>query len=119
MGEKAYGDMTDTEKRQSYRKSVRLNAKEALKAKEEYDQPLSEAIWEGVDGSQWIIYTARNLDVLRLADSEPSARHLWKEADDWRDAIQGMAFDVMRRDVRERVEELKDKKDKEKLDKEV
>lgn len=103
---KSYGKMTEGEKRESYWDSVKLNAEEAINATKEYDQDLSEAIWEGVDGSQWVIYTARNLDVLRFSDSEPES-YVWREADDWREAIQGMAFSMMEKDVREKVNELR------------
>ncbi len=110
MSNKAYGKMSDQEKREDYWDSVKTTAEIALREKKEEDRPLRESVWEGVDSSQWIIYTSRNLDVLRLGESEPIADHLWQDADNWREAIQGMAFDVMKQDVMEKVEELKEKK---------
>lgn len=60
----------------------------------------SEAVHEEVDSHQWIIYTAYHLDILQHSDEEPQEwKHLVADGDSWRDVIQALAFDAMRNDV--------------------
>lgn len=37
---------------------------------DDYREALYERVWETIDGHQWVIYTAYNMDVLRFSDND-------------------------------------------------
>jgi hypothetical protein len=70
------------------------------------DSELSELVFESVDSSQLIIYTSYHLDILQYSRNEPSEwKHLVGESDGYRQVIQAMAYDVLRMDVWEEINE--------------
>ena len=49
--------------------SIREDAIERHEAGVDWDDAISEALHETIDGHQWVIYTAYNFDVLRFSDN--------------------------------------------------
>lgn len=69
------GDMTRSEywaEVRSLAQSIREDAIERWDNGngDDWDEALSEAMYEAVDGHQWVIYTAYNFDVLRFSENE-------------------------------------------------
>lgn len=56
--------------RARYWAAVRGIAEDALATHPDDDDAQHEAVWQSVDGSEWIIYTHRNLDVLRFTEQD-------------------------------------------------
>lgn len=90
----------------------------AEEAREEYPDPerdrdeRSQWITESVDGSEWIIYYAKNEIVLNETDNEPDddeVASMGGEGKGWKDLRQLAAFMAMERDIHQQVQEL-DKK---------
>ena len=77
---------------------------------EEYDSvDIHEQIWTTVDSSQIIMYYSNNLKVLEYSDNEPEEwKHLVDDTSYWKDVIQAMAYDVMKIDL---YEELQDREE--------
>lgn len=66
----------------------------------EYEQELSEAVFESVDSHQWVIYTHYNLQVLHRSRNGPEEwKHLVADGDSWQEVVQAMAFEAMRNDL--------------------
>jgi hypothetical protein len=103
----------------NYLDSVEDIAKEA---KQEYPNPRlhhdqrAEWITESVDGSAWIIYDAKNEEVLRQTENEPDGSEVREMAGpdaDWRKMRQIAAFMAMEADVHEALRELDEAGDEE------
>ena len=75
---------------------------------EEYpEQELTGIVVETIDSSQMVIYNTYHLDILQYSRNEPEEwKHLVGENDGYKAVIQAMAFDVLRIDV---WEELNDR----------
>lgn len=99
--------------REDYYSDVRSMAEDVLSQvlDEETDEDaareaLEERLWESVDGSAWVIYTARALDVLRVSENEGYALEEWGTDGILEDgAIQWsrLAFGALYADVSERL----------------
>jgi hypothetical protein len=99
---KTYANWTDRDKREQYRSAIQMSADVIEDRLEEdpHGRDVSELVFNEIDSSQWIIYNARNLAVLRFADNEPTEWQAFVEdGAHWRDVIQAMAFTAMRMDL--------------------
>lgn len=99
-----------------YWADVRDVAKEALEECPDNEEAQDDFVWESVDGSSWVIYTARNLDVLRFTSNEDA----WQEfgelsPENW---LAQAAFAAMLADVREALHELRADTEEEEEDEE-
>lgn len=56
--------------RARYWQNVREIAEAALAEHPGDEETQHEAVWQSVDGSAWVIYTYRNLDVLRFTEND-------------------------------------------------
>ena len=52
-----------------YYVEIRSIAEEAIKAEREENADIQEWLHETIDGHQWVIYTARNLEVLSISSN--------------------------------------------------
>lgn len=97
--------------KENYWKHIKSLAETSVEWAEDEDD-LHDSVWEAIDGSEYVIYTSKNLDALKKSRSDPGelTRSAIMENEDWRDVLQAMAFDVMRKDVMEEVERIKEDK---------
>lgn len=86
--------------RNQYWKSVQTLAEEVDRAVRN-GRELDEAVRENVDGSQWVFKYGKSIRTILHSDNEPD--RLWKQAEDWREAITHMAYECMVQDVRQAV----------------
>lgn len=101
--------------RARYWASVRSIAEEALTENPDDDEAQNESVWQSVDGSEWVIYTRRNLDVLRFTDHDdvyedfgelPTGEGAYR-------IYQLLAFCAMRADVEDELARLRREHDDE------
>lgn len=101
----------------SYWDSVQSIATEA-KTAEKDGQDINEFVHESVDGSQWIIYTGRNLECLKETSNEDAAFD--QQGSDALDGCKSasavyarLAFYAMQADVYEAIAELPNEEEEE------
>ena len=106
---------TDHESRSAYFAAVKSHAQDILETEARGDSSesdRSDAIWEAVDGSEWIIYTNRNIEVIRWTSNDDafaengSIGDLVKDGDKAASVYQTIAFYAFLADVTEAVAEL-------------
>jgi len=66
----------------------------------------ADLVFESVDSSEYVMYYDKNLDALQYSDNEPvEFKHLFSDGDSWREVIQAMAFQVVKYDVYQKLQE--------------
>ena len=53
-----------------YWDEIKSLAESVTEEAKEYSRELSEVLWETIDGHEWVIYTARNFEVLAISPSD-------------------------------------------------
>lgn len=69
---------------------------------DEFEETLTEVIWETADSHQWIIYSGYHLDILQHSESDPDDWLDYVDPDrenDHRHVLQAMAFTAFYRDL--------------------
>lgn len=94
----------DVPTRADYRQAVEAMAESVVEGVREWDQELSEAVYEAIDGSQFLIYHTKAIKALEYSQNEPFEWKPFAQGDDWRGAITGMAYTVLRQDVYDELE---------------
>lgn len=92
--------------RQDYREAVSVHAEGVINSVEEWGQELSEAVWEEIDGSSWIIYNHKAAKVANeFSDSTPDEwKHLVDEDASFQEITQAYAYKCMEQDLYEELE---------------
>jgi len=100
--------INDSLTQDKYREVIETQAEIAIDHAEDGD-PLEELVWEGVDSSQYIVYTQHHLDILRYSEVGPQEwKQMVSDGDSWKEVIQTMVFDAMYNDVWKEVRRRKD-----------
>jgi len=109
--------MTDnTPTSQEYFADVAEIAKEALRQEREEGADAYDALHEGVDGTQWVIYYWRQALVLQFSSNEDAmfdAGADLSSCKSWGEATQVAAFYAMLADAQEALEELRGQQEEE------
>ena len=108
MSEKDYSE-------QSYRETVELHAREALRREKE-GEDLFDAIHEEADGSAWVIYTYRARLALQYSKNEDAIFEHGegiRDVDSMANVYTVAAFFALRQDIAEKVEELREEEPEE------
>jgi hypothetical protein len=102
--------------RARYYNRVRLIAKAAIEECPTDDSERDDYIWQDVDGDSYIIYTGKNLDVLRFTENDDAYEEAGSDFSDVTGAYaiyQRVAFYAMRQDVLDEVARLIEERDEE------
>lgn len=96
--------------REEYRDTVKYDAEAILEECEEYDNVnLQEQINVTVENHQWLIYNGYQTDILDASDTEPfDWKHRIDDDSSYYDVLRAMAYSVLRQDIAEKVNELRE-----------
>jgi len=98
---------TDISSKEKYYNHVNFLVDCIEKEYNEYlENDLHDIIFETVDSSEIMIYNGYHMDILQNSNNEPQEwKHLVDESDHWQKVISAMAYDVLRSDVWEEINE--------------
>lgn len=104
---------SEQSERADYWRTVAGIAQDALEAWRDADwddDARYEAVWEGVDGSQYIIYTCETLRVFQFTDNDGAWEDLGPldSTKGWEHVLQQIAFCAMRADVEDKIRDMED-----------
>lgn len=95
--------------REEYNESITTNAEAILEEYEEWDSDLQEDIVLTAENHEWIIYSGYQTDILDASDTEPfDWKHRIDDDSSYRDVLRAMAYSVLRQDIAEKVNELRE-----------
>lgn len=96
--------MSDTITRDDYWREIGSIAESVTEDAYEWEQELSDRLWEAIDGHQWVIYTAYNWEVLAISPSDGAYVENFGADGVVRDGAlntAALAYAAMEQDVRE------------------
>ena len=96
---------TDISSKEKYYEHVNFLVDCIEKEHNEYlENDLHGIVFETVDSSEIMIYNGYHMDILQNSNNDPQEwKHLVNESDHWEKVISAMAFDVLRSDIWEEI----------------
>ena len=87
--------------RDDYRTALETHAEGVIDNVRNYDTELSEAVWEEIDSSSWIIYHNKAMKVAgEFSDSTPDEwKHMVGDDSSFQEIVQAYAFKCMEQDL--------------------